>query len=516
MNKLEQAYEAWKEISKLETDSVTAEEEKAASTLYELLIQEGEDLKESFANAIYNELSGNLCHKIWMYSFVLAIFPKAEWAKEQLEMLLKTEELNWKILYFLYGQIACNIFRESKLETKENIYLKWCLLDKIDQMCKPEIAVPLHRIPKQERDENMAVVLVEQFLSDAHGPTKTALDRCHILRTVLGKKVLLINTAELMTTSASIPYFGMLCGSYFPALTEQTMQYWKNEAIPYFQCDNNMPDKEMMEMLLQTIQQLRPGIVVCVGGSSLFAGLVNELVPVLTVGTTSSGLVTTLGDYQIVSKQFIAENEDIVRKVNRSANHMIEGELTYSLKQQTEFVTRTDVGLPEQAFVIGVVGARLDTEITEELLTLLEQIVSEDIVVFIIGNYDCYEKSMEKHPSLKKYVYYKGFCGDILSRIELCDLYLNPLRKGGGTSAVEAMYKGKPVVSIHYGDVSGIVGDDFCCANYAEMEQTIKHYAVDSEYYEIQSQKAKQLSEKYLDSEQEFKRIVEEYLTIMD
>jgi glycosyltransferase involved in cell wall biosynthesis len=143
-------------------------------------------------------------------------------------------------------------------------------------------------------------------------------------------------------------------------------------------------------------------------------------------------------------------------------------------------------------------------------------VVGKNVVVFVIGKYDSYEMNMEKHSDLKEYVYYNGFSGDILSRIELCDLYLNPLRKGGGTSAVEAMYKGKPVVTIAYGDVAGIVGEDFCCADYSEMEKEIKRYASDREYYAIQSQKAKRLSEKYLDSEREFKRIIEEYLRIMN
>lgn len=245
----------------------------------------------------------------------------------------------------------------------------------------------------------------------------------------------------------------------------------------------------------------------------MFAGLVNELVPVLTVGTTTSGIVPTLADYQVVNKQFIAENEDIIRRVDRTTTHMIEGNFTFSLKPQTEFITRQELDIPNNAFVIGVIGGRLDFEISEELISLFEKIVSEDVVIFLIGTYNDYENCMENHPSLKKYVHYKGYTEDILSRIELCDLYLNPLRKGGGTSAVEAMYKGKPVVTISYGDVAGIVGDSFCCADYIEMEQQVRRYITDVNYYDSQARKAKEISEKYLDSEREFKRIIEEYLT---
>lgn len=516
MTTVEQVNEAWREMAKADEEQVTEEEERIAEELYARLMKENKAEREAIVLNLYNEINGSIYRTIWLYTFVIALLPRPEWVKELQELIIEAEELSWQTLYFLYEQIFCKIFRKSELETKENTYLKWKLLDKAYERCKADVSIPLKRIPKQERDEDMAVVIVEQFLSDAHGPTKTALDRCYTLKTELGKKVLLINTAELLTASAQIPCFGILYGTYFPDQTEKTMQYWRNEAIPYFQCDNDMPNIPMMEMLLQTIYQLKPGIVVCVGGSSLFAGLVNEIIPVLTVGTTQSGIAVTLADYQTVSKQLILENEDIVKRAGRKSNHIIKGEFTFSLKEQTEFVTRKEVGLPENAFVIGVVGARLDTEITERELALFERVVREDVVIFLIGSYNSYADIMEKNPLLKPYVYYQGFCGDILSRVELCDLYLNPLRKGGGTSAVEAMYKGKPVVTISYGDVAGIVGEAFCCADDTEMEQQIKRYISDSEYYESQSQKAIEVSDRYLDSKREFKRIVEEYLTRED
>ena len=62
---------------------------------------------------------------------------------------------------------------------------------------------------------------------------------------------------------------------------------------------------------------------------------------------------------------------------------------------------------------------------------------------------------------------------DLSTIYKVCDLYINPLRRGGGTSAVEAMYNKLPVVSINYGDVALNTGDEFCVSSYVEMEQTI-------------------------------------------
>ena len=91
------------------------------------------------------------------------------------------------------------------------------------------------------------------------------------------------------------------------------------------------------------------------------------------------------------------------------------------------------------------------------------------------------------------------------------DLYINPIRKGGATSAVEAMSKGKPVLTVAYGDVAGTVGEEFCCQSYAEMAKLIRLYQKDAIFYKQKSQEALNLAEKYLDDETEFSRIVNEY-----
>ena len=512
MNKTEQRYTILLEEILKDKAGISDKLIKNSQELLLCMEQENQDVRKTIAASLYQKIEGDIFYKIWLFSMVTKISSSADWVAELLKMILESEELHWQKLYFLYEQINTKIFMDSNLDTKENVYLRWKLLEKAYMACRQEVQISLEKIPAQQRNSNMAVVLVEQFLTHEHGPTKTVLDRCHTLKTVMGKQVLMINTAELMTTVGQIPFAGALTGMYLDSQLEAETQDWKGEAIPYFQCENDMPNLQTMEVLLQTIYQLKPAIAVCVGGSSLFAGLLNELVPVLTVGTTTSGLVPTLADYQIVNHQFIEDNLNTIYRMDKPASHFIEGNFTFSLKQQKEFVTRQELGIPEHAFVIGIVGFRLDSEISEEMIALFERIVGEDVIIFLIGNYYIYEQCMEQHPSLRKFVYYKGYCEDVLSRIELCDLYLNPLRKGGGTSAVEAMFKGKPVLTISYGDVAGIVGENFCCTDYEEMEQQIKHYYTNQEYYESQAIKAKEIADKYLDTEREFKRIINEYL----
>lgn len=70
---------------------------------------------------------------------------------------------------------------------------------------------------------------------------------------------------------------------------------------------------------------------------------------------------------------------------------------------------------------------------------------------------------ISKFPMLKGKIKNMGYCDDALSRICLSDLYVNSIRKGGATSAVEALSVGVPVLTTNYGDVAGTVGEDFYC-----------------------------------------------------
>ena len=119
-------------------------------------------------------------------------------------------------------------------------------------------------------------------------------------------------------------------------------------------------------------------------------------------------------------------------------------------------------------------------------------------------------RTIEKLSKFKKIYNNIGYCDDILSRIENCDLYVNPTRKGGGTSCVEAMYKGLPVVSVNYGDVAVNAGDEFCVSDYEEMKKQIMKYYTDKEYYSKMSTKAKERVKILLDTESEFERIIRE------
>lgn len=102
---------------------------------------------------------------------------------------------------------------------------------------------------------------------------------------------------------------------------------------------------------------------------------------------------------------------------------------------------------------------------------------------------------------------------DALAVIECCDLYVNPKRSGGGSSASEALYKGIPVVTLPNGDVSIAAGSEFWVKDYPKMQDTIMKYVVDKKFYREMSGVAKKRAEKLLDSEHGFGDVMQEILS---
>lgn len=214
--------------------------------------------------------------------------------------------------------------------------------------------------------------------------------------------------------------------------------------------------------------------------------------------------------YQLLGRKINAEDESVLEQVGIAKERIIESVFTSSLKEQIQYVSRKELGIPENDFLIIVVGARLDLEVTPEFLQILNDIIEPDMHVGFLGGFNRYEVSMDCFPKLKERSSNLGFTDDILSRLELCDLYVAPKRVGGGTSVVEAMFKGLPVVVLNHGDMAVNAGEEFCVNDYKDMQKKILEYYANPEYYKEMSQKAVKRAEQMLDSETEFVKAIKE------
>ena len=174
-------------------------------------------------------------------------------------------------------------------------------------MYKKLIKTELKYIPETERNHNFVLVVTEQFLRMQHGPTKTALDRCRTLINEEKKNVSLVNTAELGSFYSNCLFYNYLQGIYLEDYTAMSEIVWKDIKVPYVQCDNDMPNPEVLDMLLAMVYQLKPEYIVMIGGNSVFANLADNIVPVLAVGLSPSAMETTMVSYQTLTRKLDEE-----------------------------------------------------------------------------------------------------------------------------------------------------------------------------------------------------------------
>lgn len=412
--------------------------------------------------------------------------------------------------YFLYGQISNLIFKHPHLDTMDTAVAKEELLEQICGEMEQKVALDLLPIPEAGRNQKLVVVIISQFVAYEHGPTKTALDRCATLIQKMDKTVLLINTGEQLSQVGMVPFFEVQHPAYMREYLECDKQVWKGVEIPFYQSEPVMPDVLEYRAILQQIRKLRPGWVISIGGSSLLANMCRHLVPTLAVGCLPSTLETSLMRYQTLGRMVNDYDRTYMKRRNKPESYAVECVFTSGLKEQQEKLSRSKLGIPEDAFVLEIIGCRLEEEMKDEFLDMLEDIAGENICIAFVGIWQSYEDKMRERPKLKSVSVFLGYQADALAVAELCDLYVNPHRRGGGTSCVEAMSKGVPVVTTSFGDVSVNAGESFWVSDYGEMKKQILRYYHDREFYQQMSQTARRRTEILLDSDHEFVRIMNE------
>ena len=137
---------------------------------------------------------------ILLYSSIIQFTRDTKWMVSMLRYILENiNHFTPNNLYFLYTQMAYLPMVNQHMESAETKLLMEKLFQEIIQQFHSNNEKKYISIPITERDQDFIIVLTEQFLGETHGPTKTAMDRCRVILEKMGKKVLLINTAETLS-----------------------------------------------------------------------------------------------------------------------------------------------------------------------------------------------------------------------------------------------------------------------------------------------------------------------------
>ncbi|MDR1439218.1 MAG: hypothetical protein LBJ10_04170 [Clostridiales bacterium] len=450
--------------------------------------------------------------RIMLLSALAASVPdaaaKTRYLRSIYECLLGSRELCAAEKYFAYWQCARLTFVGAIAGSAESARLSRALYREIYEAFRDELKPSLSFIPKAERDPKFALVLTTQMLSLEHAPTKTALDRARSLIAHLGMDAMIVNTREILTVHGALPFFNAIVGSAVPEYDALRSFAYGGIDIPFRQLPGPMPAAQGIGALVGLARQKRPYFILCIGGNSPAADVLSNIAPTICIGTVPSGLCCTEGQFQTIGRRKTEADAAYAERWGFPEGHIIESLFTWNFKPQAAALARAELGLPEGKFLLAVVGARLDDEVTGEFLDALLATTHAGTHIVFAGSFAKHAGLCAGDGRLAAHSSYIGFQSDMLAVFETCDLYVNPNRVGGGSSAAEALYKGLPAVTLPRGDVPLATGADFCVSSFGEMSDAIMRYATDRAHYGRMAQKARERAATIMDTGKQLEMIV--------
>ncbi len=453
-----------------------------------------EDDKQTIV-AVLNSLS--LDYAIYAYTIVVDCAEDGGFLPELLKYVdAHKEHLTTENKKFLYYSLRDLTFRlNTTMDYTSTRILESLRLD-VENGLLGYFTDQLKRIDPMERNRNLAFVITAQLLAVGHSPTNYCLDWCRALKKS-GKEVMLIDSSELfIKPEEQMPFDGYIF-SYKDYQDYNCLSY-KDTDINFFQCPNTLTEKEITQVILDVVTEYKPGYIVGIGDSFVLT-VIDRVIPVYTVGL-SAQMPRNHTKYRSSYAEITADDAEWLQTNGYDLKSVIKGRFAVTVPEKKEEITREQYGIPESSFVIGVVGNRLSIELDNEMLSLLETCFAvHDCRLIIIGAFET--NRLDHFPNLRDHYIHISYANNLIDITTLFDMYFNPRRAGGGTSAIYALSNGIPVVSLNYGDVALNAGNSFTVDTVDDMARRIEQLVSDNEFYSNQCAEAMKRAEVLSDIE---------------
>lgn len=348
----------------------------------------------------------------------------------------------------------------------------------------------------ETRNSDTVVIIASQFIGFNHAPTRRVLDYSYAIQKELNKKVIIINDAGL-NFYRSEHLMNTFRANFMEEYSHINVLPYKDEKFDFYQVDCQMPNVHIIKELLEEIYEINPLLVFNIGASSLVTDLCTSFTTTVSL-PCSNEIPISRSKYLLVGREI---NEDDTKTIDKMFDYqkLIETLINYEIVEFDQVYHKEQFEIPKDAFVISIVGNRLDSEMDNGFLQLINSIVKkEDIHILFIGNVNN-KNRINNIVENNENLHFAGSLAAASKAIKLTDLYLNPKRSGGGRSSFEALHYGVPVITLKTGDVFYTCGNDFGVNNYNEMyEKVIKYYS-NIELYSEMKQKSKERAKKLSD-----------------
>ncbi|WP_172257141.1 glycosyltransferase family 4 protein [Saccharibacillus deserti] len=411
--------------------------------------------------------------KVYLASFKALHTKEAQDFEKLIEVINSGTSIDISELHYLYWQLTRTLFIYSSFNTPNNRKLLKEIYSSLYNFFDEQLDKENRWIVAEEREPDTFIVLINQFLSLQHAPTKIALDHCKNIIEKLGKKVILINTAEMPRTK-HFPYYDYTLFNYVKEYNGQKKVDYEGVDIPFYQVEGEFPSTVEINGIIEMVMDIKPTCIFSVGDSNITADLCSNFVPVVTLPTVSDFPVTE-GTFVALLKKLSESDPNRVSEYKHGAGSIINVDVRYVKARSAKTMNREDYGLLKEDLVIAIVGNRLEQEIDTAFMENLDLLLESDptLKIIFVGGFKEFHKYAQTYKKVSKRAKNLGYQEDLMAVYSLCDIYLNPKRLGGGISAAYALQAGIPVLTAPFGDVFEVVGGLNTVNDFADIKKFI-------------------------------------------
>lgn len=449
-----------------------------------------EEQRESIRNIMATQFEVN--DMIYVFSIIVRYMKAGEFE----EALLA---------YILRGSFDCYVGSMLELQSRVSVKGEYAQKRKLHKKNLENfdriLGVNYPYIPVEKRNKKRIVIVTEQLLSLLHAPTKVVCSIAYVLQECLGYEVLIfvcpcdgVMPKDLWYQPAAMNSNDML--------KNQPMRMKYRDAVFFgYQINMSPVNPKEYSMMFSLIHAWNPLFVFDLGTANPVVDLVKKFTTLVSMGMS---IACPISEGAILIRLDKADEES----EREYAEAIGENQLQLFMEEKFPVIvehsqnshTRTELSLPEEKFLIAVVGNRLDTEIDNEFVQVMRAIVEKvpNAAFAIIGEVHQIKKYFEDEVFHER-IYYLGYCKDLTGTYEILDLYINPKRKGGGFSSAMALIAKLPVVTLPDCDVAYNCGEEFVVRDYEEMIDTVCLYAENKNFYAEKKKCAQAYKEKNTD-----------------
>lgn len=446
--------------------------------------------------------------RIYEYSYLVEMNAKDEDFEQMNQVVLNSKELTLYNRFYYWSQARRMLLRKKELcDSKQLLNQIYTGIQKEYEEACLDLLTPIRC---KDRNPDLIYVITLQFIGLDHPPTRTALERIKVLNHDLKKTVKAINTCEPMTSLGKFPLYVAQESSVNEGITGNRTYQYDGFIFSLAQSSKDMPEIGEVRRMLQEIREDKPYMILVIGNGSIVADMASKIIPVINIPVAFSSVWIREGQYTAVGRHFSDEEKRQYFGKTELPVNIIESTFSFQLKEQKNHYSRIDFGLPEDKFLLVVVGTRLHDEVDDEFIVEMMPLLSQNAFFVFAGKFDNYEMYCDKYSEFAINSSFIGYQDDIMAVNELMDLYVNPKRLGGGYSIIEAFSKGVPGVTLQTGDIAVAAGEAFCVGDYAQMRNVILRYMTDQSFYKEQMQKALQRVQEVTDATAALRHILQE------